>query len=107
MCLTHNSLVVRHSSGSITVLLVYVDDILLMGNDVKFMDSLLVAFSNNFDMHSLRHLSQFFGIEFLKNDNGMVLSQERYARSIIYKADMDVCKSYNTPVSTKKACHFG
>lgn len=53
-------------------------------------------------MHSLDQVSQFLGIQFIRNANGMLLSQETYAKSIIHKAGMLTCKPCTTPISTKK-----
>jgi len=102
MCITDNSLFVKHASNSITILLVYVNDILLTGNDVKVIDELLSTLNKHFDMRNLGLLQDFLSIEFHHHSNGMFLSQQAYAKSILQRAGMTDCKSYSTPSTIKK-----
>lgn len=74
LCQTDTSLFVQHASNSITILLVYVDDILLTGNDSEFINQIMSAFHRNFDMQSLGSLKQFIGIDFTFSRSTMILS---------------------------------
>lgn len=102
MCIIDNGLFVRHASNSITILLVYVHDILLTNNDVKFINELLSMLNKHFDMRSLDLLKHFLGIEFHHHSNGMFFSQQAYAKSILQRAKMTDCKSYCTRSAIKK-----
>lgn len=63
MSRTNNSLFVCHESHSVTILLVYVDDILPTGNDSTIIKTLLTALHNQFAMRHLGELKHFLGID--------------------------------------------
>ena len=59
-----HALFIKHSvTGAITLLLVYVDDILITGGDVDDVHRLTKAFSGQFEMKELGQLKYFLGIE--------------------------------------------
>lgn len=102
ICQTDTSLFVRHCARSITILLVYVDDILVTGNDQKFISDLLQLLSSCFDMRHLGLMKHFLGLEVEHHPNGMVFSQANYAKFILEKAGMLNCKECTSPLFTKK-----
>lgn len=63
-----------HNSSSITILLIYVNDILLIENDSVFINQLLEDMHKQFDMRSLGNLWHFLGIEFILSRSNMFLS---------------------------------
>lgn len=97
-----NSLFYRHTKLSITILLVYVDDILLTGNDSTFISTLLHDLNAQFAMRLLGPIKQFLGIDITYHSTGVSLSQQSYITKILQKAGMDSCKPNMTPTSTKK-----
>lgn len=52
-------------------------------------------------MLDLGELSYFLGIEVIKFDSGMLLSQTKYAMDLLDKAGMHDCKPSSTPISVK------
>lgn len=60
-----HSLFVRHTHNSVTILLLYVDDILITGSDTTFISQLLQSLHSQFDMRNLGELKHFLGIEFI------------------------------------------
>ncbi|PKU78407.1 Retrovirus-related Pol polyprotein from transposon TNT 1-94 [Dendrobium catenatum] len=95
------SLMVYHSSSSSLYILIYVDDILLTGNDKVIMDKLLTSLKATFSMRYLGNLSQFLGIHVTALPSGIHLNQALYARSIVQKAGMENSKTVSTPSSLK------
>ncbi|XP_019170030.1 PREDICTED: uncharacterized protein LOC109165608 [Ipomoea nil] len=83
-------------------LLVYVDDIIMMGTDLVFIDSLLRRLSSTFKIRDLGKPTFFLGIETLSDGDGFVLSQRRYMADILSRAGMTVCKALATPASVTK-----
>lgn len=83
------------------LVLVYVDDILITGSDMTYIDQLIVTLNARFVMKDLGELSYFLGIEVIKFDSGMLLSQTKYAMDLIDKAGMHDCKPSSTPISVK------
>ncbi|XP_019151013.1 PREDICTED: uncharacterized protein LOC109147811 [Ipomoea nil] len=80
-------------------LLVYVDDILMMGNDSSLVTTLLHKLYTTFKIWDLGTPSFFLGIETLHTGSGLVLSQQRYMKDILTRAGMSDCKPLATPAA--------
>lgn len=63
MCQSDLSLFVLHSSNSVIFLLLYVDDILITGNNSSTIRDLIHSFHSQFDMRHLGELKDFLGID--------------------------------------------
>ena len=64
-----------HTQGaSFTVLLVYVDDILLTGNNVACVNNLKKVLDNKFGLKDLGSLRYFLGLEVARTDEGISLN---------------------------------
>ncbi|XP_019198186.1 PREDICTED: uncharacterized protein LOC109192013 [Ipomoea nil] len=85
------------ASESRVFLLVYVDDIIMLGNDTVLVNSLLRQLATAFKIRDLGKPTFFLGIETITVPNGMVLSQWRYIRDILQRAGMTDCKALATP----------
>ena len=57
------SLFINSSEGSFTTLLVYVDDIILVGNDKEEIDQVKEALNKTFKIKDLSDLRYFLGFE--------------------------------------------
>ncbi|XP_019160488.1 PREDICTED: uncharacterized protein LOC109157062 [Ipomoea nil] len=90
-----------HCSGFIYVL-VYIDDILVMGNDQGLISSRMTALSSAFNIRDLGEPDFFLGIETIKCKDGILLSQQRYMTDILTHAGMTDCKPLATPMSASK-----
>ncbi|XP_026378128.1 uncharacterized protein LOC113272520 [Papaver somniferum] len=95
------SMFIYTSNSSMIVLLLYVDDIILTGNDDTLMHKLVSSLSTEFSMKQLGDLSYFFGIEVTRTVNSMVLTQKKYVLKLLTKANMLDYKPSNTPVVKK------
>ncbi|XP_019184164.1 PREDICTED: uncharacterized protein LOC109179046 [Ipomoea nil] len=90
----------HYSAGASRVfLLVYMDDIIMLGDDSALIDTLLHRLSTTFKIRDLGTPSFFLGIETISVDGGMILSQRRYMGDILARAGMTDCKPLATPVS--------
>ncbi|PKU64015.1 Retrovirus-related Pol polyprotein from transposon TNT 1-94 [Dendrobium catenatum] len=90
------------SKGSTQLyILVYVDDILLTGNESSIIDSLLASLQSRFHMRNLGPVSNFLGIQVSPISSGVHLSQSLYATTLLSRAGMKDCKPVQTPLPTK------
>lgn len=70
-----HTLLIRHSSqGGITVLLVYVDNIIVTGTDEKEKTELKKQLMKEFEMKELRKLKYFLGVEVAYFAQGIFIS---------------------------------
>ncbi|XP_019167565.1 PREDICTED: uncharacterized protein LOC109163266 [Ipomoea nil] len=83
-------------------LLVYVDDIIMLGNAPSLVDTLLGKLAAAFKIRDLGTPTFFLGIETLSVPGGLVLSQRRYMRDILQWAGMTDCKPLATPASVSQ-----
>lgn len=92
---------VLQTSTSITIRLIYVDDILLTGSDPTFITQLISHMHASFAMRELGNKSYFLGISVTPTPEGYFLSQQKYALEILSKAGISDCKPYPSPMAAK------
>ncbi|XP_078437652.1 uncharacterized protein LOC144708275 [Wolffia australiana] len=94
----HALFIKKGAGGAVTVLLVYVDDILVTGGDIKEIDRLTKALSKQFDMKELGPLKYFLGIEVAYSNEGISLSQHKYTLDLLQETGHLGCKPATTPL---------
>ena len=84
--------------------LLYVDDILVIGQDAKMIRRLKGELSKSFDMKDLGQAQQILGMKIVRDRKSkkIWLSQEKYVERVLEKFNM----RYAKPVSTLLASHF-
>ena len=93
-----NSSLFIFGQGSLAVyLLVYVDDIVMTGNNPQFLSSLIAQLSLAFELKDLGPLHYFLGLQITKTSNGLFLAQTKYAQDLLLKANMHTFKPARTP----------
>lgn len=96
-----SSLFIYHTTSVITILLVYVDDILLTGNSSTHIQQLVTQMHSTFSMKELGSISYFLGISVQPCAQGYFLSQSKYAQEILTKAGLVECKPCLYPSAVK------
>jgi len=84
---THDpALFVHTSSRGRTLLLLYVDDMIITGDDPQFIAFVKARLSEQFLMSNLGPLRYFLGIEISSTPQGFYLSQEKYIQDLLDRA---------------------
>ena len=69
-----HTLFIKQNEGTITALIVYVDDMVLTGDDPEEMEKLQQYLATKFEMKDLGQLRYFLGIEVSRSRQGISLS---------------------------------
>ena len=96
----NTSLFFKEVQGSMILILIYVDDILIIGPDNGELEKFISEFSKTFALKDLGILSYFLGIEVSYAKDCIYLSQKKYILDLLSKADMQNCKGCDTPIVT-------
>lgn len=80
-----HSLFVKKSAQGITLILIYVDDMLITGDSLKQIQETKDALQSAFKIKDLRELRYFLGIEFARSDKGITMHQRKYALQLSQK----------------------
>jgi hypothetical protein len=78
-------------------LLVYIDDIILTGNNEETIHWLVTNLQADFAMKDLGPLGYFLGIQATRNSNGLHLRQTKYILDLLNRAHMVESKPYRAP----------
>ena len=87
----------KRDGNDVTILLVWVDDIIVATSTINLMSDIKSKLSSKFSMKDLGSLSSFIGIKFVQSDGGVTLSQEHYLKNVLKSFAMDNCKPRSTP----------
>lgn len=82
------SLSTLNNAQAITLILVYVDNILVTGRNDEYITELITLLGSKFVMEDLGTHSYFLGIEVLHHGSSLILSQTKYAIDLLLKAGM-------------------
>lgn len=85
-CKTYNSLFIFDANNILILHLVYVDDVIVTGNNPARIQSIINHLSTWFALKDLGLLSYFLGIEIWCFPRGIFLSQAKYTRDLFTKA---------------------
>ena len=88
------------SESSIAFLILYVDDILLIGNDTEFLNNIKGYLNKNFSMKDLGEAAYILGIKIYRDRSRRLigLSQSTYLDKVLNKFNMDQSKKGFLPV---------
>lgn len=89
-----HTLFLKHQQGKVTALIVYVDDMIIMGDDVDEISRLQGQLSIEFEMKNLGRLKYFLGIEVVRSRKGIFLSQRKYVLDLLIEVGLLECKPW-------------
>ena len=88
-----------HKQGSSYILaVVYVDDILLTGNNVSLIDTLKAALHSAFSIKDLGEAKYYLGLEVSRSSDGIMLSQKKFILDMLQSANLLDAKPLSIPL---------
>ena len=81
-----------------TTLIVYVDDMIITGDDAEEISRLQEQLSAEFEMKHLGGLKYFLGIEVARSKASILLSQRKYVLDLLTEVGLLECKPVDTPI---------
>ncbi|XP_030934549.1 uncharacterized protein LOC115959994 [Quercus lobata] len=84
--------------GSIIILLVYVDGILIASNNVDAVNEFKPFLDNKFKLKDLGTLKYFLGLEVARTIEGFSLCQRKFILELLLDTGMLACKPSNVPM---------
>eukprot|EP00253_Pinus_taeda_P004990 PITA_04990 len=85
--------------GKLLIILLYVDDLILTGDD-KLIMSCKEALAREFEMKDMGLMHYFLGMEMWQKDGKLFVSQGKYANEILMGFHMEKCKPMQTPLAS-------
>ena len=97
----HSLYVYQH--GSILLyFLIYVDDIILAGANLNFINHVISLLQSDFPIKTLGEFNFFLSVEAIRSDEGLYLSQRCYILNLLLRSKMDKSRPSVTPMSTSQ-----
>uniref|UniRef100_A0A3Q7F5P2 Reverse transcriptase Ty1/copia-type domain-containing protein n=1 Tax=Solanum lycopersicum TaxID=4081 RepID=A0A3Q7F5P2_SOLLC len=89
----------QHKQGtSIVVILIYVDDLVITGNNQDLIYEAKQYLHSKFKVKDLGPLTYFLGIEIMRSKHRALLNQRKYALEVISNAGLSEAKPASTPL---------
>jgi hypothetical protein len=91
----------KESGSSVAFLILYVDDILLIGNDIPMLESIKTSLKNSFPMNDLGEAAYILGIKIYRDRSRRLigLSQDTYIDKVLKRFNMEKAKKEFLPMS--------
>jgi hypothetical protein len=93
-----SSLFFYKTTTGMVFFLVYVDDIIITGNDIGLITKLQHMLHITFQMKDLGHLTYFLGLEVHSRDHGLFLNQHKYIQDLIELVGLKDATAVDTPM---------
>ncbi|RVW39495.1 Retrovirus-related Pol polyprotein from transposon RE1, partial [Vitis vinifera] len=98
-CQADYTLFMKHSKeGEMTLFIVYVDDIIITGDDEEGIGNLKKLLAREFEIKDLGQLRYFLGMEVGRTKEGIVVTQRKYVLDLLQETGMLGCKPVDTPM---------
>ncbi|XP_042387961.1 uncharacterized mitochondrial protein AtMg00810-like [Zingiber officinale] len=103
------SLFIKTNKGKLAIVLVYVDDLVITGDDKAEILQTKENLSVQFQMKELGQLKYFLGLEIDRTQSGIFLCQQKYSEDLLKKFGMLKCKPISTPMeqNVRMCAHEG
>ncbi|XP_024190648.1 uncharacterized mitochondrial protein AtMg00810-like [Rosa chinensis] len=93
------TLFLESQKGKITVLIIYVDDMVITGDDNDEIGRLQQQLASEFEMKDLGDLKYFLGLRGVaRGRSGIFLCQRKYVLDLLTKTSLLDCRPIDTPI---------
>ncbi|XP_019450620.1 PREDICTED: uncharacterized protein LOC109352892 [Lupinus angustifolius] len=97
-CYSDYSLFVKSTNNTFTAILVYVDDLVLSGNDLDEIRHTKLVLHNKFSIKDLGNLKFFLGMEVVRVSHGITFYQRKYTLDLLEESVLLGSKPASTPI---------
>ena len=94
----HTLFIKLEANGRRTILIVYVDDIIISGDSILEIENLKEQLRTAFEVKYLGELRYFLGMEVARSKEGIFISQRKYMIDLLKEIDKFGCKPTSTPL---------
>ena len=91
-------LFLRRTDKGTILLLLYVDDIIITGDDLSDIQELKDFLSQQFEIKDPGHLSYFLGLEIAHSTDRLYITQAKYASELLSRVELTDSKTVDTLV---------
>ena len=85
-----------------TLLLLYVDNIIIAGTNLENVETLKLKFTEVFDIKNLGEINQYLGMKITRSQDGIKIDQTTYANDVVKiferRLTYNLNKKYNIPM---------
>ena len=100
-----HSLFTKQSNSDFTILLVYVDDVILAGNSLSKFQSMKQILHDSFQIKDLGKLKYFLGLEIAHSQSGISICQRKFCLDLITNSGFLESKPASTPSGPSSKLH--
>jgi len=100
------SLFFKKSETNISILAVYVDDIILTGNNEAELVQLREFLYSEFKLKDLGDLHYFLGLEILREPTGIIVSQRKFTLELLNEFNCDHLPLVSSPLDPSSKLYF-
>lgn len=91
------SMFIFHQQSCTLFLLVFVDDIIIIGINLSAISDMITQLYSTFEVKDLGTLTYILGLQIDYSSTGLFFHQYKYTTDLLHKFKMWHCKSYSTP----------
>nr|XP_016510923.1 PREDICTED: uncharacterized protein LOC107828175 [Nicotiana tabacum] len=96
------TLFIREANGDAVIILMYLDDLLITGNNDKSLHDTRTQLQKKFKMKDLGELKNFLAIEFARSKEGILMFQRKYVLELMSETGLGGAKPSGTPLELNK-----
>jgi Reverse transcriptase (RNA-dependent DNA polymerase) len=92
----------KKQDDAIMVVCLYVDDMIYFGTNSQMVAEFKNSMKRKFEMTDLGPLKYFLGLKIIQEQDGIFLSQKKYAEDLLARFEMQNCNTCTTPMNTRE-----